>query len=147
MKIFTIISLLFLCFFTGCELSSFIGPGISGAINGYVSWKNGEAHKYYNLNKDIIYRSTKRACGKLGYAIIKEESSKTNYKIIAGKNDRFKITIKSVESNITELSVRVNTMGDIPYTELLYKEIDKELNIIHFNDKGHPVKFKRLFSR
>jgi len=138
LKKFTYFFLLvsFITFF-GCSVNplSPIGPGISLVL----TWIDGEAHKYYLTDSDILYRSTKRSCNKLGYKIEKDNDlGDGNYHIIAGNNDRFKINIKHIDNNISKLSVRVNFWGDRPYAELIYSEIDKELSAIEYDSNGKP---------
>jgi hypothetical protein len=53
----------------------------------------------------------------------------------------FKIEIKKVQSNITEVKIRVNFLGDKPYAELIYKKIDSNLDVINFDVEGKPTKF------
>lgn len=125
---------LFLCFFSGCGVNP-----IEIIVDGVIRWVEGEAHKYYNVDTPTLYRAVKRACHDLDYEIKKDKPSGSEFYLIAGNNDRFKIKIKRIEENISRLSVRVNFMGDKPYAELLYKKVDEELSTIEF-DNGHPVR-------
>jgi len=113
-----------------------VGPLISLGI----AWMEGEAHKYYPHNSDVVYRAVKRACNKLGYVITRDDPPDDGYYyLVAGGNDRFKIKVSVVEANISRLSVRINFMGDKPYTELLYQQVDREVNVIEFDGQGSPT--------
>ena len=61
---------LFLCFllFSGCGIS-LLGPAASIIGQTFIMWKEGEAHKYYNLNSETMYRAAKRTASELGYII------------------------------------------------------------------------------
>lgn len=135
--VFTISTLLFLS--TGCNPLLPINP-IEQGINLFLVWKDGEGHKYYLYNSDTVYRAVKRSCIKLGYTVKRDDlpTKERNYYIIVGGNDRFKIRIHSVEENVSKLSVRINFWGDKPYAELLFSEVDKELNVIQFDPQGNP---------
>ena len=131
-----------------CTLSLFclsgcgVGPEIfiSPIVTGVVIWIQGEAHKYYANDSDTLYRATKRSLNQLNIPIKRDDPPKDgNYYIIAGEGERFKIKIKRIHPEITKVSVRINIMGDKPYAELLYKQIDNQVRIIVFKD-GKPVK-------
>ena len=123
-------------FLFGCQATPIIGP----LVTGVVTWVNGEAHKYYLNDIDVIYRATKHACNKLDYQISLDEPFKNGYRLIAGNRNRFKIYIKQKEENISKLSVRIDFLGDKPYAELFYKEVDNYLSTIEYDDNGYPTK-------
>ncbi len=129
--------LIFSLIFTGCEA---VGPGIiiTPLAQAYITWKDGEAHKYYKIEKTIVYRAVKRAAVELNYEIEKEEEKKNYTYLVAGANDRFKIKISEIEPNVTCVSIRINFMGDKPYAEMFYKQIDEHLKIINYED-GEPA--------
>lgn len=129
---------IFLCFlFSGCAVAPFIqGP----LVTGIIMWKQGEAHKYYHENCKIMYRSTKNALKDLNHKIVTDQTLKDGYRIVAGDKDKFKIFIRQVKPNITEVCVRINFMGDKPYADLLYAQIDANTNVINYDDKGMPTK-------
>ena len=52
--------------------------------------------------------------------------------IKAGDDDRFKIKIIAVREKVTKLAIRVNTFGDKPYVEMIYRHVDKEKNVEQF---------------
>jgi hypothetical protein len=134
-------SILLCSLFIGCTGLEFIVAPLVGIG---VEWYKNEAHKYYNHNSDIVYRATKRACKDMDFFIISDEIEEDgNFFIKAGNKSYFKIKIKKIEENVSKVSIRVDTMGDKPYAELIYKRIDDELNVIVFNDQGMPVKFIR----
>ena len=132
----------FLCLTLGCGGGSelFIGP----LINLGVQWANGKATKYYPFDSQTIYFTTQRSLRSLNYKIKSTKKlGNGKYDIVAGNNNRFSITVRPVENNTTKLSIRVNIMGDKPYAEMIYKEIDKNLNIIEFDENGNPVSANR----
>lgn len=125
---------------SGCAVAPFIASPI---VTGVVMWYEGEAHKYYNEEARTLYRATKIALKDLDYPITKDEPNKDGgYYIVAGDKDRFKIVIRQVKHHITEVKVRINFMGDKPYAELLYRQIDLNTNSIEFDDEGKPTKNK-----
>lgn len=125
--------------FTGCIALPFIGP----AISAYVAWDEGEAHAYYATDSYSAYRAVKRALGDLEYNITQDD--KTDYRtyyLVADSNDRFKITVTQVEPYVTKVSIRINFMGDKPYAELIYKELEDELDIIDYTRKRFKPAFQ-----
>lgn len=136
--------LLFAClclpFSSGCTVAPLL---ISPIVTGVIMWKDGEAHKYYNEESHTLYRATKISLKELNHPIAKDEPSKDgSYSILAGEGDKFHIYIRQVKPHITEVRVRVNFMGDKPYAELLYRQIDSNTNTIDFDDQGKPTKRK-----
>lgn len=128
----------FFCFFLiifGCGLAPFASPIITGVI----MWKEGEAQKYYNEQPKVIYRATKMALKDLNLSLNSERSIQNGHFLIAGDADKFKIFVREVKPNITEVKIRVNFMGDKPYAELLYKSIDLNSNTVEFNIDGKPT--------
>ena len=129
---------------TGCE---FFNP-ISPIIQIGVFWLEGEAHKYYNTDQEVVLEATKTVIRDLGFSIIEESQEDDYYWIKATDNSRkvklesgemvastFKIKVREVKQNITKLSVRVNTFGDRPYVEMLYRHVDKQPGVIQFTSE------------
>ena len=134
------LSSLLLIFLIGCGGPEFL---IFPIINGVMYWMEGEAHKYYAHDSDVLYRAAKRACVELQHSIDADEPDETgDYYIVAGGNDRFKIKIKEVERGISVVKIRVNFWGDKPYAELIYKKIDDQLNVIEFDEHGIPTRIR-----
>lgn len=132
-----IIILLIFPFLLGCAGAAAVGP----IITGYITWKNGEAHKYYEYSPEITYKSTKKALNYLKIPIEKVDEKEKEVYLVAGNKNRFKIKIVEVDPNISRLSIRINFMGDKPYAELIYKNVDDFLGEITFDKDGNPVKF------
>ena len=128
-----------LCFnigLIGCGPELIIGP----AINFYLAWKDGEAHKHYHYDSGIVYRAAKRSMLELGIPITQDDGKNdSNYYFTAGENNRFKVTITHIETNISRLSVRINFMGDKSYAELFYDKMDNQLSVITYDPEGKPV--------
>lgn len=147
MKKFIITILLLLWVgFLGCSPAIFLG-GIGTAVQAYVYWKEGEAHKYYKYDADIMYKATLRAIKKMDLTVTQDtvvapkksrKGSIPGHHLIATSNDRFKVKIFSTDKNVTEVSIRINFMGDKPYAELLYAYIDDQVNVIVFNENNKP---------
>ena len=127
---------------TGCaELSPFMLA--SPIVSGVVAWKQGQAHKYYNEESHRLYRATKTSLRELGLTPTKDERTKQGYYIVAGDQDRFRITIRQVKPDITDVGIRVNVFGDKPYAELVYRQIDANVNSVDFDDQGRPTAYRR----
>jgi len=100
-----VIPLIFLILLTGCGPELLIAP----IINGLVYWMEGEAHKYYAFDSDILHHAAKRACFDLQYTIHSDETDPDgNHLIIAGQNNRFKIKIEQADKNINAIKIRIN---------------------------------------
>lgn len=111
-------------------------------------WKEGEAHKYYKSDSGTVYRAAQRALEDMELPTSSDDPpNQGNYYIIAGANNRFKIKVVRIEKNITKLSVRVNFMGDKPYAELFYKNVDYQINIIEYYKRVNSRKRERLFNK
>lgn len=123
----------------GCGVSPFL---VSPIVTGFIIWKQGEAHKYYNEDAKVLYRATKLSLKELGHPITTDQSSGDGYYLVAGDKDKFKIKIRSVKPHISEVAVRINLMGDRPYAELLYSQIDANTDTINYDDEGKPTKNK-----
>ena len=137
MKKFTFL-LVILLLITGCQAVNPFSLA-SPIITGIIKWQEGEATKYYDGNLETVYKSVILTLKEMNLSINKNELSNNGYYILAGKNNQFKIKIKEEQPNIIKVSIRVNFMGDKPLAELVYKHIDKNLDIIEF-DKGQPIK-------
>lgn len=131
--------IIFTFLFFGCTTAPFIASPI---VTGVVMWYEGEAHKYYNEEVRTMYRATKIALKELNHPITKDESYKDGFYIVTGDKDQFKIVLRQVKPHITEVKVRVNFLGDKPYAELLYSQIDLNTNSIEFDNQGVPTKNK-----
>ena len=120
----------------GCEAVPFISPIVTGVI----MWVEGEAHKFYPYDADVVYRASKRALEDMGMEINKDEvKNNGGYYLNAGKEDRFKINVDNAKEDISELRLRINTMGDKDYAELFYSKVDDQLSTIRFNENGEPM--------
>jgi hypothetical protein len=134
-----LILLLFCPIFMGCAVAPLI---ISPIVTGVIVWKEGEARKYYNEGLGSIYRATKNSLKEINLQISEDKTLKNgDFYLVADKeNSSFKITIRQIKPNITEVKIRVGFMGDKPYAEFLFDHIDLNVNSIEFDDLGKPVK-------
>ena len=114
--------------FTGCLAPDVISP----IVQAYVKWKEGEAFKYYNWDVRTVYNATKRALDDLGYEVTTDEPYGEGYYIIAGNGDQFKIWIELKDNNTCALRIRVNFMGDKPYAEMIYRNVDNQISVIEW---------------
>jgi len=122
-------------FLLGCTPWTVLNP----IAIGVARWHDGEFVKYYEKEADILYRATKHALEELEYVLDRDEKNRNVFYIVAGENDKFKITIKEIKNNVSELKIRVNFMGNKQYAEMLMEKIDSNLNAIFYNDFGIPV--------
>lgn len=129
--------LIFAIAFCGCAN---VGVLMSPISTGVVFWINGVAHKYYENEPGIVYKAVKRTLNELEQEITSDKSHGKGYKIIAGKKNSIILTISKTDDNICELNIRVNYIGDKEFAELIYKRVDKQLDIIQFNKDGKPTK-------
>lgn len=144
MKIFKYIVIILPLIFGCGPATMLIGP----AVTGVVYWVNGEAHKYYEETPEVLYRVTKHSLIELNIPITKDEPKDNSYYILAGKDNRFSINISPSEQNLSKVSLRINYLGDKDYAELIYKKIDEQISIIHFDDQGNPTKRKtRIYNK
>ena len=140
MRIF-LICLMFIASLSGCGFIPIIGP----VINAYVVWHAGEGHAYYAADSKTAYKAVKRATEHFDYAIHTDDvRGDGSYYLEVGNNDRFKITITPVEEYITRVSIRINFMGDKPYAELIYLELQDQMDVIdykkiHRRPKDHSM--------
>lgn len=145
MKKILLFTLLCLPFFAGCTAAPLFAP----IVTGVVMWKDGEAHKYYNEEVHTVYRAVKTSLKELDHPILSDEQKDGGYYIVSGNEDKFKITIRQIKPHITEVKIRINIMGNRPYAELVYHQIDSNTNTINFDDQGKPTKqkFRRQINR
>jgi hypothetical protein len=132
----TLILAFCLTFFVGCGAEILIAPIVSGI----VMWSEGEATKYYDTDSKTLYHASKRVCKELEYTITRDDDPKNGqYYLIAGENNRFKITITEAQNDISSVKIRIDFMGDKPYAELFYKHLDEEISVINFDPEGNPT--------
>ncbi len=139
MKIKALISSVLLCI-SGCAFAPFV---VSPIVTGVLMWKEGEAKKYYKEELRVMVRSVKLALAELKHPIHKESNTKEGVYIEAGEGDKFKIKVNRVKDGITEVRCRINIMGDKPYAELLYAEIDSFTGTIDYDEEGKPTKLRK----
>lgn len=139
----------FLIVSVGCEILS----PISAIVELGIKWKEGEAQKYYATPQDQIYRSLKIVLDDLSIPITNESTDENVISIKAGDDDKFKINVISVRDKVTKLTIRVNFMGDKPYAEMLFRNIDKQKGVEQFttvaqlNNSLKNQSRKKIFNR
>jgi stress response protein SCP2 len=114
--------------FIGCDAFNPIGPIIQFGL----FWKQGEATKYYATEADVLLVATKEVLKEFKFPIKSEETKDRTVTIKAGDDDNFKIQVTAVRDNVSKLSIRVNTFGDKPYAELIYRHVDQKQGIEQF---------------
>lgn len=131
--------LFFSAFLTGCAAAPFL---IAPIVTGVIMWQEGEAVKYYHEKPQVLYRATKVSMKDLELNITQDKPENGTFYINAGQaeEDKFKITIAQVRPNVSVVKIRVNFMGDKPFAELIYNQIDLNMNAIEFDDQGKPTK-------
>ena len=105
-------------------------------------WVNEEATKYYKSELNNTYCATKRTCVALEYSISREKSNNKMHYLMVRIKERFKIRITSISPETTEVKIKINNIEDKSYVELFYERLNKEIEIIHFDDHGLPTDSK-----
>lgn len=141
MKNFSLM-MLFLCiFFGGCAAAPFV---ITPIVTGVIYWKEGEARKYYAEDSFVLHRAAVLALQQLDQPITSDvKNTDLSYSITGGDSHKVKISIKAVRKHISEVRIRVNFMGDKPFAEMLYKQIDANTSTIEYDADGYPTKLKK----
>ena len=134
----TLIFLIFMIFFSGCQFVPLFSP----IITGIIIWKEGQAQKYYEINTSIMYRCVKNSLHDLNIKITKDQKNKNGYYLQAENKDTFYIHIYYVKKDVSNVAIRINTFGNKSYTELIYQKIDSNMDIINYDNKGLPVKIE-----
>jgi hypothetical protein len=132
---------IFAILISGCALD--LGMIVSPITSGVVYWVNGEAHKYYKSDIDTIYRSLNRVMLELDQKIYHLEIKPgKKYKIIAASKNRFSIRLDKIDENICRMNIRINYLGDKDFAELIYKEIDKQIDVLEFKNNGKITNYE-----
>lgn len=131
-----ILIFLIFSFFTGCAFVPFASP----IITGIIIYKDGKANKYYDIDQEVIKRSVRKSFFDLNIKITKDQKSRGGYSIQGVGHDSFSVVITKVGRDTTCLSVRINTFGNKPYSELFFQKVDSNIEIINYDKEGMPVK-------
>lgn len=132
-----LIFLFFLLCSMGCMASVAVGPIVSGVM----MWKNGEAIKYYEIDGVILQRAVVRTLKDDFKLSITKNTSENNQFLITAKNkDKVEVKIIKNKRNFTEVRVRVNLLGDEPYSELFFTKLEKQIYTIAFDKTGKPCR-------
>ena len=131
-----------------CSAVTPLAGAAGGIVNATIFWYNNEGRKYYEYDADTVHKAALQALNKLDQPIM----SDTKKEIKAGTKDRFKIKIEETQPNITQLKIRINTLGDKEMGELFFKYVDDQLNVVQFNPPTEntplqPEKSRRRFRR
>jgi len=118
---------LFLGTLTGCGINPVVP-----LIQLGVFWMNREAQKYYNTPQEDLYKATRTALDELEFPVTDVSQDGEITVIKADANDRFRIKLNPVRHNVTKVSILVNTLGDKPYAEMIYRHIDSQEGVIQF---------------
>jgi len=102
-------------------------------------WKQGEAKKHYTEDYQIVCRATKRTLKDMKIDIIRSNSYSYETIILAGNGNRFKIKIYKNSDSYTSVSMRINAFGDKQLAELIYSNIDNNMNLIEYDVNGKPI--------
>ena len=139
------ILIIFLLFLNGCAAIALTPFAISTITYGITKWSEGEAETYYAYDAPTMYRACKRVAREMEIPLTKDNPPNAKgdaYIVCKTKNDTFKISVEHVEDDISVVKIRLNFMGDKPYAELFYKNLDDEVSIIEFDAEGQPKKRK-----
>ena len=97
-----------------------------------VFWMDREAQKYYNADQEVLYAATRNALNELEFPITEVNQDEEIWVISANADDRFRIKLNPVRYNVTKVSILVNTLGDKPYAEMIYRHIDSQEGVVQF---------------
>jgi hypothetical protein len=114
--------------FVGCQ---YVNP-FTPIVQIGIYWIEGEAHKYYDTDDKTMQTAVKAVLKELTLPVIHEQQYEDYYYILAGDQNKFKIKIRPVREKVTKLSIRVDTFGDKPYAELIYRHVDKQPGVQQF---------------
>ena len=106
MKIYKVF-LFFMLFLSGCQFIGIVSP----IVTGIIIWKEGRAHKYYELEVDVLFKAVKNTCFDLEFKIISEYKTKNGYYVGAKGRDNFSFHIEKTRNNITDLSLHINLVN------------------------------------
>lgn len=112
----------------GCSYLIPIGPIVQLG----VYWMNREAQKYYNVDQEKMYVAVRNVLNELEFPITEVDQEDEIWVIKADADDRFRIKLNPVRHNITKVTILVNTLGDKPYAEMIYRHIDSQEGVIQF---------------
>lgn len=112
----------------GCSMLIPISPIIQLG----VFWMDREAQKYYNTDQEALYVAIRNALNELEFPITEVDQEDEIWVIMADTDDRFRIKLNPVRHNVTKVSILVNTLGDKPYAEMIYRHIDSQEGIVQF---------------
>lgn len=127
---------IYLCLFflSSCKISEITNPIIIGKI----IWNENTACKYYNEKPQFLIKNIKISLKDLDIPI----NSTSESKIFAGYN-KFKINVRLVKTNITEVKIHMNSIEDKTQVKMIFNQIDLSTNTINYDDQGKPTKFKK----
>ena len=121
--------------FSGCQYLNPLAP-IGWIVQLGVYWYEGDAHKYYHNDQATMEKAVRGALKELKIPLKEKVSIAPDphptIQIMAGDTKKFNIRIKYVNDGVSLVSIRVNTFGDHPLAELIYKYIDKQPGVQNF---------------
>lgn len=115
---------------SGCSILSPFNA-IQGVVDIVIYWKEGEARKYYTGEEQDVYNKMKDVCADFDQNITKDTKDRKGQHLIytKSKNNKFKIHIYQADPKVVCVKVRVNTMGDVEYVNLMYKKLDVYMKV------------------
>lgn len=116
--------------FSGCAAFSPLLL-ISPAVEGYIMWKDGEGVRYYNREGYEVYQALKIVLHNLSQKVTQDDiKAQGNFYLVSKSSKHsFKINVVGADTGVTALKIRIDFMGDKPYAELIYKNLDVQLGI------------------
>jgi len=105
-----------------------VGP----IINIGIFWMNREAHKYYATEYDTMEASIRIVLNELEMAVQEDYVDDGILHLVVDEDSRFRIKLNPVRHNVTKVSILVNTLGDKPYAEMIYRHIDAQPGVEQF---------------
>ncbi len=124
-------AVLIMALILGCYGCNYINP-ITPIVQLGIYWYEGEAQKYYACSQPEVIQALRNVLEELKLPVTSESVDGNVFRMDAGDDDKFKIKVTAVREGVTKLAIRVNIMGDKPYAELIYQEIEKQPMIGEF---------------
>lgn len=128
--------MLFVAILSGCSFVGFLSP----IVTGVVIWKEGRAHKYYDLDVDVVHRAVRNTIREMNMTLVYDTKVSGGWDLCGRSGDNFYFSVRSARSGLCDLSLRINTFGNKSLSETIIKRVDDNLGVVNFDELGRPVK-------
>jgi len=83
------------------------------------------------------------ALKELNCMVIEDRADRNSFYLKVGAEGAFTIKIYETNQQKNNIKIKVNLPVNIPYAEMVYNQIDINLNSIEYDNQGNPTKSKR----